>query len=245
MIQLTRLHINYLLSEKVFLFTIFLIGLSSIFLLYSANVGVSESTMMFYQEYYTKQLMIEMLNFGKILVIVYLLFMMIMGYVIHQYDVMILNRVGIIKLKCSKMLAMWFFVLYLITIYFMIFVIIGVYITPFMVISNQYFVIYGEFLFFGFFYTMVFVYLYEISKHLLGLIAGFMFYLIVFIGSVDDIQKEDVSKGMQYLYRILLDLGYYQGEGVGFYYDKIYYLALILGSGLIVYFLRKNADLIN
>lgn len=245
MIRLILLHINYLLSEKVFLFTVFLIGTASIFLLYSAGVSETDTTLLFYQEFYAKELIIEMLNFGKILFIVYLLFMMIMGYVIHQYDVIILNRVGVIKLKVSKVCAMMFFVFYLITIYFMIFVIIGIYITPYMRVSSIFITFYGDLLFFGFFYTVVFAYLYEISKHLLGLIGGFLFYLFVFIGSVDDLKKEEVSKGMKYVYRFLLDLGYYQGEGVSFYYDKSYYLALILGVGVIVYFLRKNADLIN
>jgi len=245
MINLVILHINYLLSEKVFLFTVFLIGLASLFLLYSAGVSEAESTLMFYQSFYQKEFVIEMLNFGKILVMVYLLFMMIIGYVVHQYDVIILNRVGIVKLKLSKIVAMMIFVSYLMTLYFMVFVIVSVYITPYMKVGKEMVELYLDFLFFGVFYTVMFAYLYEISKHLLGLIGGFLFYILLFIGSTDDAKKEEVSKLMKWMYRFFIDLCYYEKEGATFFYDKGYYVILILVVGLVVFFLRKHADLIN
>jgi hypothetical protein len=88
-------------------------------------------------------------------------------------------------------------------------------------------------------------YLYQLSQHLLGMIGGFFSYLIVYIGSVHYIQKEEVNEGIKVLSLCLPDLVYYEKEGIDFYYSEIYYLSLLLGLAFLLYFLRKNADLIN
>ncbi len=92
MIALVELHINYLVSEKVFRFSVFIISLSVFYLLYASGVHEANTMLLYYSQQYQKEFTIEMVNFGKLLSMIYLLFIMIVGYVIHQYDVIILNR---------------------------------------------------------------------------------------------------------------------------------------------------------
>jgi hypothetical protein len=245
MIALVELHINYLMSEKVFRFSVFFIALAVLYLLYASGVEEANSTLLFYEQFYEREFIIEMVNFGKLLSMIYLLFMMIIGYVMHQYDVIILNRVSIMKLKLSKGFTILLLVSYLMTIYVMVFVIISLYLVPYMVIDQTIITLYFDLLFFVFFYTVLFVYLYEMSRHLLGFIIGFLLYFILFIGSVNQIKKEHVNVVMKVLYRVGLDLGYYEKDGFDFYYQKSYYVVLLLGIGLVIFVLRKNADLIN
>lgn len=243
--HLILLHIRYLLSEKVLLFTVFLLTCSSVFLLYSASLVEGEATLLFYKDFYAREFTSEMLNYGKLLVMVYLLFVMIISYVIHQYDVIMLNRTTVFKLKLSKILAMLSFIIYFTTIYFMVFVIVGLYLTPYMKIGKDTALLYIDFIFFGSYYTLMFAYLFEICRHLLGFIGGFLAYLFVFISSVNGLDKSDVNALLKYLYYVGPDMNFYPEEGFTFYYSKMYYLALLLGVGTLVYFWRKNGDVIN
>jgi hypothetical protein len=245
MIALVELHINYLVSEKVFRFSVFIISLSVFYLLYASGVHEANTTLLYYSQQYQKEFTIEMVNFGKLLSMIYLLFITIVGYVIHQYDVIILNRVSFMKHKVSKGYTILLLVSYFISIYMMFFVIISSYLVPYMIVDQVMISIYIDLLFFCFFYTVIFVYLYELTKHLFGLILGFLLYVILFIGSVNQIKKEDVNTGMKILYRIGLDLGYYEEIGFDFYYQKSYYIILLLAIGAMIFFLRKNVDLIN
>lgn len=245
MTALVKLHINYLVSEKVFLFTVFLLILSMMFMLYVSNVYEEESTLLYYQAIYKKAFVSEVVTFGKLLIMVYLLFVMIVGYILHHYDVIVLNRTSVLMLKASKAITILCLVWYLTIGYFGVFFAIGLYLVPYFDVGKEEILLVFDMMFFGFFYTTMFIYLYETCRHLLGFIGGFLGYLLLFIGSVEGVKRSEVTTLLTGLYRIGLDLGYYRQDGYGFFYSRLYYLGLLGVIGTILFVLRKNADLLN
>jgi hypothetical protein len=242
---LVVLHIRYVLSEKVCSFLLFMVIVASFYFVYTiestdlAMLGREEG------DVFGREFVFDMVHFGKLWILVVVLFVLLVAYGLHQYDVIVLNRASKRALETSKLLSMALVIFYMVTMYVLVFVMVVLFFVPFSMVDFSLFGLYLRMLFMALFYMVLFYYLFELSQHILGLVGGFFLYILVFVGSVNDVEKEEIASGMRVLYRVLPDLVYYEKEGFVFYYSQMYYLGLIMGLGILLFLLRKNVDLIN
>lgn len=238
--HLTLLHVRYLLSEKVLAFMVSLVVVASVFFLYSV-LNMDQGDL----EEHTKYVLVDVLSFSKIWIMVFLLFVTILAYNLHQYDVVVLNRVGKFSLEISRLLALAFLLWWMVSMYMMVWMVVCLVFLSKVDVYDELVGMYGNLLFFSVYYLLMFYSLYQLSQHLLGLVGGFFLYMLAFIGSVNYLPKEEVGSGLEVLYLLLVDLVYFAGDSFDFYYSKTYYLGLILAMILLVFYLRKNADMLN
>lgn len=238
--HLTLLHVRYLLSEKVLAFMVSLVVVASMFFLYSV-LNMDQGDL----EEHTMYVLVDVLSFSKIWIMVFLLFVTILAYNLHQYDVVVLNRVGKFSLEISRLLALAFLLWWMVSMYMMVWMVVCLVFLSKVDVYDALVGMYGHLLFFSVYYLLMFYSLYQLSQHLLGLVGGFFLYMLAFIGSVNYLPKEEVGSGLEVLYLFLVDLVYFAGDSFDFYYSKTYYLGLILAMILLVFYLRKNADMLN
>jgi len=237
--QLITLHIRFLLSEKVRVFMVLLLMLALGFFLYSVS-NVNEQ-----MDQVEIILLLDILSLGKLWVMVFLLFLMMLAFIIHQYDVILLNRVSKERLEITRLLAIVVLLWWMVTMYVMLFALVCVVFLPSLDVLENLASLYLDLLFLSGYYLILFWAFFQVSQHLLGLIGGFFLYMVVYIGGIHFVAKDQVGDLFMFLSLFLVDLLYYEGDGFDFYYSKIYYLGLILGLMIGVFALRKNADLIN
>lgn len=236
---LITLHIRFLLSEKVRLFMVLLIVLALAFFLYSVN-NLND-----HMDKAELILLLDVLSLAKLWMMIFLLFLMMLAYIIHQYDVILLNRVSKERLEIARLVALMVLLWWMVTMYFMLFALVCMVFLPSFNVFEDLASLYLNLLFLGVYYLILFWAFFQVSQHLLGLVGGFFLYMVVYIGGTHFVAKDQVGDLFMFLSLFFVDLLYYEGDGFDFYYSRIYYLGLILAVTIGVFALRKNADLIN
>ncbi|MFK5883323.1 MAG: hypothetical protein QM489_03170 [Candidatus Izemoplasma sp.] len=227
MINIIKLHFNFLLSKKTFIIVLTVISISVLVDVYFSNYFIDQTVLIIESEYYKNEYLFESISFIKFVIVIFSVFMSIESFIIIKYDYFLLSRISKFKFITSKLATLVLIVLTLTLILSLIMYIVSLVLTPYFFPGDVDIVLIGKLLLFGFYYTVISVLVVSYINNLFSLIIVLMGYFVS-ITSVDYLAvKEEVGSIVYIIQLLFIDLTNYKDIGYDFLYNELIILSFI------------------
>ncbi len=242
MISLIKLHFYYLFSWKVFYISSIIILISLVSFTYFSSFYLEYDLLKFNQLYYHDEYYFESINYIKIVIVLFNMFLIINSFIINKYDTLLLSRRSRLTVITSKILSVNIISIIFTFILYLSFLVTGMFLTPYMKISYNDLILIGDIIIFGVVYLMMFIFIYGFNKGIYSLLIIVVGYFISDITIEYFVSKDSITGFSKILNLVFINLGYYSDEGYSLYYGKtwgiILYLSLFVTC--IVYYLKHD-----
>ncbi len=244
MINILKLHFYYLFSWKIIYISLITLLISIFCFLFFSSFYLDYDLLIYSKLYYREEYYFDIINYLKIAIVLYSMFLVINAFVLNKYDVFILIRRSKKITVISKLLTILIGNIVMITLLFILFLIIGEFLTPIMAISYKDISILIDLMIFCSVYLLLFTLAYQYSKIIYGILIIFIGYFISDITTEYYALKSSVSIFAKVLNFIFINIGYFQNYGFSLYYGKLYGIALsfILFMIIITKYLRTDLE---
>ncbi len=245
MIGMFSLHFYYLFSWKVIYVSLIIVLVSAICFLFFSRFYYDYDLLLYDSEYYQGEYYFESINYLKIVIVLYNMFLVINGFILNKYDLFLLIRRNRKQVIISKIIILLLGSLVLTVILFLLFLITGLYLTPYMEINITSFALLGDLIIFGGGYLLAYILIYFYSKVMYSMLIIVVGYFISDITIEYYELKSSVSSISKAINFIFINIGYYQDTGYGLYYGKMWgiILIIVLFFGIVILYIKN--DIVN
>ena len=222
-----NLHYSYLFSRKTYYIMLSLVLVYLIGVTYFSRFYLSEAELLFDREFYNNEYMLESINLGKIMIVLFNFVLITNSFVFNKYDYFLISRKPRKKVIFSKI----FIVFIISTIYTFMLVIllylIPSFLTPYMLPDN-FFIIARLLAVFSAYYLALFTFIIIIFKHIYFLFFSFAGFLVSFLSSEFLIEKNQSSSFNAFISLLFPDITRFINFGYDFLYGSIFVLSLTI-----------------
>ena len=219
--------------------------LSVICFLFFSRFYYDYDLLLYDSEYYLGEYYFESINYLKIVIVLYNMFLVINGLILNKYDLFLLIRRNRKQVIISKIITLLLGNIVLTAFLYLLFLITGLYLTPYMEIDITSLALLGDLIIFGGAYLLTYILIYFYSKgtySLLIIVVGYFISDITIEYYVLRSNVSNISKGINFVF---MNIGYYQDTGYGLYYGKIWGIILIIVLFLGIVLLYEKNDIVN
>ena len=245
MISMFSLHFHYLFSWKVIYVSLIMFLLSVICFLFFSRFYYDYDLLLYDSEYYLGEYYFESINYLKIVIVLYNMFLVINGLILNKYDLFLLIRRNRKQVIISKIITLLLGNIVLTVILYLLFLITGLYLTPYMEIDVTSLALLGDLIIFGGAYLLTYILIYFYSKGTYSLLIIVVGYFISDITIEYYVLRSNVSNISKVINFVFMNIGYYQDTGYGLYYGKIWGIILIIVLFLGIVLLYEKNDIVN
>ena len=245
MIKMIKLHFYYLFSWKVVYVSLIIVLISTIIFLTFSKFYLDYDLLIFNSKYYREGYYFESINYLKIVIVLYNMFLVINAFILNKYDVFLLARRTRFEVISSKVLVLIIISSILTIMLYLIFLVTGQFLTPFMNISNTDMAILGDLIIFSVIYLLLFISLYFYGKGLYSLLIIVVGYFISDIAIDYYEPRNSVNILSKIINFVFVNIGYYEDIGYSLYYGKIWGIILIIILFQLIIFRYLKTDIEN
>lgn len=246
MIRFMKLQYHYLFPSKMIFITygVIAIAFSGFLLLSSCFLPVQE--LLFHQSLYRQDYYLDGLNFLKLITVIYSMFLVINGYVLHHYDFyLILRSKKKNTVFISKMLVLLLGNVVFISYCFFLFLFIPLFLTPYFHFELKLVALYGKMILFGNYYLLLYILIYTIANNIYSLVMVISAYFLSSLTTEYFLEKADIQTVAKIMNLLFVDLAYYLPDGFDFYYGPLFTFILSIGIFQIIVLLSHKNDILN
>lgn len=245
MISIFKLHFYYLYSWKVIYVSFILILISIVSYLLFSKFYLDYDLLVFNREYYLEEYYFESINYLKIILVMFNLFIVINSFILNKYDIFLLIRISKKQVIVSKIVTLFIGSTIFTLILYLLFIITGLFLTPYMRVSIVDLSILGDLVIFGGVYLLIYSLIYFYNKGIYSLLIVVIGYFISDITIEYYVIKSSVSDVSKLINLIFINVGYYQDEGYSLYYGKMWGIILLISLFIGIVSLYKKMDIEN
>jgi len=242
MISLFKLHFYYLFSWKTIYITLGLVVVSIISFLIFSKFYLDVDLLLFDSEYYKNQYYFESLNYIKLNIIIYNMFLVINGFSLNKYDLFLLVRRSKKQVITSKIIVLLLGNGVLITFFYSLFLIIGLFLTPYMNVTKNDLMIFFDLVIFGGVYLLIFIVVYLHSGSIYSLLIVIIGFFISDLTVDYNALRSNASTIVKVINLVFVSIGNYQEIGYSLFYGKIYGIILLELLFIIVFLKYLQSD---
>jgi len=244
MISMFSLHFYYLFSWKVIYVSLILLLVSIISFLFFSRFYLDYDLLLYDSQYYVFEYYFESINYLKIVIVIYNMFLVINGFVLNKYDIFLLVRRNRKQVIMSKIITLFLGSFTITFLLFLLFLITGVFLTPYMRIDISSLALLGDLIIFGGVYLMGYILIYFYSKGMYSLLIIVVGYFISDITTDFFELKSGASSISKVLNFVFINIGYYQDAGYCLYYGKLWgiILLIILFFAIVILYTKKDIE---
>ncbi len=225
--SLFKLHFHYLFSWKVIYVSLALLLLSILSSLLFSKFYLDYDLLVFNSRYYLEEYYFEGINYLKIIIVLFNMFLVINSFVLNKYDIFLIVRRSKKVVISSKIIILLLGSSVLIILEYLLFIITGLFLTPYMRISIMDLSILLDLIIFGGVYLLIFIIIYLYSDVIYSLLLGVVGFFISDLSMDYNIQRSGASLMAKALNLVFINIGYYFGVGYSLFYGKIYGIFLL------------------
>lgn len=242
MMSMIKLHFHYLFSWRVFYIASIIILISQVCFIYFSSFYLEYDLLIFNQEYYLEEYYFESINYIKIVIVLFNMFLIINSFLLNKYDILLLSRRNRLIVISSKILSVSIISIVFTTILYTSFLVTGLFLTPYMEVAYNDLLIIGDIIIFGIVYLMLYIFIYGFNKGIYSLLIIVVGYFISDITIEYFVTKDSITGFSKILNLVFINIGYYTDEGYSLYYGKTWgiILYLLLFLVCIVYYLKHD-----
>jgi len=222
MINLFRLQMSYLFSWKIIMSSTILVLVSLISFLLFSKFYLEYELLLFNATYYFEEYYFESLNYFKIVIVLFNMFLVINGFALNKYDVFLLVRRNKKLIITSKILTLIMGSTIIITTLYLVFLIIGLLLTPYMIVSITDLILLIDLLIFSTVYLLIFIAVYLFSGVIYSILLIVVGFFISDMSLDYDIYRHNASVITKIINLVFVNIGYFTETGYSMYYSQLY-----------------------
>ena len=245
MISMFKLHFYYLFSWKVFYISFIILVICLVCFLFFSNFYLNYDLLLFNKNYYLEDYYFESINFIKIIIIMFNLFLIINGFIVNNYDVVLLTRRSKKDVIISKVLSISVISIIFTVLLYQSFLVTGLFLTPYMNIGLIDFSICADLVVFGLIYLHLYILAYTLSKGIYSLLVVIIGYFVSDITIEYYILKDSVTTFSKVINVVFVNVSYYSDSGYGLLYSKTSGIIVIAMLFLVIIYSYLKNDIIN
>ena len=243
MISLYRLHFSYLFSKKILVSSTILLLVSLISLLLFSKFYLDYELLLFNSVFYNEEYYFESINYLKIVIVLFNMFLVINGFALNNYDIFLLVRRNKKQIITSKVITLLIGSSVLIVILYLIFLIIGLLLTPYMVVNITNLKLLLDLLIFGSVYLLIFISVYLFSGVIYSILLVIIGFFISDLSLDYDIYHHNASLITKITNLVFVNIGYFTDTGYSMYYSPLYGLIISIIVFLVILDKYYRSDL--
>lgn len=245
MINLIKLHFNYLFSWKIIYISLIILVINLVSFTILSKFYIEDNLLMFYQDFYFEEYLFSSISLMKITILIQSMFIVINSFIINKYDVYLVLRKSKTLVIISKVIVLVSGTIIFSLLLYLIMNIIGMFLTSYYSFSYEIFDLLVDLIIFSSIYTFLFIIMIIIFKNMYSLLLIFIIYFVNNISLEYLIFKSDLNGFSKLLNLVFVDIGYFKDVGFDLYYSKIYLLSICLALFEIICVIYNKSDIIN